>query len=173
VPDVPSLKPGAGRPSPVHAPGQSRGLPLAWVRSGNGSGLAWCPSKGSAGSSQAPDEYSSASRQRPRGRMGAWVRNDLQLIAIVPWPPTRSSFRRGCPLRGMRTKHEKSTPDRVGGAEKTRQQPTFALVHYHRRELLDDRVRDGNGYGQNSMITGNTLGGRSWDRPPTWKKVNW
>ena len=30
-------------------------------------------------------------------------------------------------------------------------------MQYHRRRLLDDRVRDGNGYGQTPMITGNTL----------------
>ena len=31
----------------------------------------------------------------------------------------------------------------------------FRAEHYHRRQLLDDRVRDGNGYGQLPMVTGN------------------
>ena len=32
-------------------------------------------------------------------------------------------------------------------------------MQYHRRQLLDDRVRDENGYGQLPMITGNTVPG--------------
>ena len=42
------------------------------------------------------------------------------------------------------------------GVRRPRQQPTFSLSQYHRRALLDDRVRDGNGYGQSSMTTGNS-----------------
>ena len=33
--------------------------------------------------------------------------------------------------------------------------PTFALMHYHRQFLLNDRVRDGNGCGQEPIVTGN------------------
>ena len=45
---------------------------------------------------------------------------------------------------------------RPTGAEKPRQSPTFAHKHYHRRHLLDDRVRNGNGYGQAPIVTGST-----------------
>ena len=31
--------------------------------------------------------------------------------------------------------------------------PTFALMHYHRQFLLNDRVRDGNGCGLFAIIT--------------------
>ena len=49
----------------------------------------------------------------------------------------------------------------AAGAGRTRRQPTFSLAQYHRRRLLDDRVRNGNGYGQAPMGTGNALDPRA------------
>lgn len=43
---------------------------------------------------------------------------------------------------------------------------------YHRRSLLDDRVRNGNGYGQTPIITGNTKGGCQMAPTIVVRKVN-
>ena len=55
----------------------------------------------------------------------------------------------------IETKKETHAPGAcVSG--RTRRLPTFSREQYHRRCSLDDRVRNGNGYGQAPVITGNT-----------------
>jgi hypothetical protein len=69
-----------------------------------------------------------------------------------PWHPWTSQKQRlgkkeGPAVNGLRQK--------LRGLEKTRQYLLSRTKQYHRRHLLDDRVRNGYGYGQVPMVTGN------------------
>src|SRR5262245_5378914 len=61
----------------------------------------------------------------------------------------------------------------ASGLKKTRRYLLSRAKQYHRRPLLDDRVRNGNGYGQVPIVTGNTRLRRMAQPDPrvgSWKK---
>ncbi len=66
------------------------------------------------------------------------------------------------PVQGKRVEQKKPPRTGVRGGFWVNPAITyFRAMHYHRRHLLDDRVRDGNGYGQVPMVTGNSGATRS------------
>lgn len=61
---------------------------------------------------------------------------------------------------GTAPRVNEKTPEHAhahSGVKRPRQQPTFSLKQYHRRILLDDRVRDGNGYGPDALVASESV----------------
>ena len=86
--------------------------------------------------------------------------------------PTLNPLFREEPARRKRKKPPRH--EARGGFGKSGRSPTFSLQQYHRRPLLDDRVRDGNGYGQQPMVTGDAgRAARAEARAAAGRKVNW
>jgi hypothetical protein len=76
--------------------------------------------------------------------------------------PRRSKLH-GLPVPQAPERKRASTPCGVEAHERTRRYLLSRAKQYHRRHMLDDRVRNGNGYGQVPMVTGNAR--RSPGRP--------
>lgn len=61
----------------------------------------------------------------------------------------------------------KKAPDVSPGPLRRPGDTYFLALQYHRQLLLDDRVRDGIGYDQEPIVTGNTICGAR-KRAPQW-----